>query len=110
MKGQDVSIIIFIFLALTIFGIYFFYKLIQFFVKAINLYKEMIARQDRIIGILENFHKDEPLSIDSRKIMPSPDIKDDTEWKDRILCPDDSCIGVIGPDGRCKECGKKLDA
>lgn len=26
--------------------------------------------------------------------------------KDRELCPDGGCIGVIGPDGRCKECGK----
>jgi len=26
--------------------------------------------------------------------------------RDRELCPDGSCIGVIGPDGRCKECGK----
>jgi hypothetical protein len=25
---------------------------------------------------------------------------------DRVLCSDGSCIGVIGPDGRCKECGK----
>jgi hypothetical protein len=23
----------------------------------------------------------------------------------RELCPDGTCIGVIGPDGRCKECG-----
>ncbi len=28
------------------------------------------------------------------------------DWKNRILCSDESCIGVIGPDGRCKECGK----
>lgn len=27
-------------------------------------------------------------------------------WDDRRLCSDESCIGVIGPDGRCKECGK----
>lgn len=27
-------------------------------------------------------------------------------WKTRTLCSDESCIGVIGPDGRCKECGK----
>ena len=25
---------------------------------------------------------------------------------DRELCADGSCIGVIGPDGRCKECGR----
>ena len=30
----------------------------------------------------------------------------DTEWEKRTLCRDESCIGVIGPDGRCKECGK----
>ena len=29
----------------------------------------------------------------------------DLEWKNRVLCSDESCIGVIGPDGRCKECG-----
>lgn len=27
-------------------------------------------------------------------------------WDNRTLCADESCIGVIGPDGRCKECGK----
>jgi hypothetical protein len=27
-------------------------------------------------------------------------------WDDRILCPDDNCIGVIGPDGACKVCGR----
>ena len=28
------------------------------------------------------------------------------EWQNRRLCSDENCIGVIGPDGRCKECGK----
>jgi predicted Zn-ribbon and HTH transcriptional regulator len=31
--------------------------------------------------------------------------QEDLEWEQRILCSDESCIGVIGPDGRCKECG-----
>ena len=31
----------------------------------------------------------------------------DDDWENRTLCPDESCIGVIGPDGRCKECGKR---
>jgi hypothetical protein len=30
----------------------------------------------------------------------------EVSWEDRRLCSDESCIGVIGPDGRCKECGK----
>ena len=30
----------------------------------------------------------------------------DIEWENRVLCSDESCIGVIGSDGRCNECGK----
>jgi hypothetical protein len=33
----------------------------------------------------------------------------DLEWEQRTLCSDESCIGVIGPDGRCKECGKPYE-
>jgi predicted Zn-ribbon and HTH transcriptional regulator len=33
------------------------------------------------------------------------DVVTDIEWEQRTLCRDESCIGVIGPDGRCKECG-----
>lgn len=30
----------------------------------------------------------------------------DDSWENRTLCIDESCIGVIGLDGRCKVCGK----
>jgi hypothetical protein len=30
----------------------------------------------------------------------------DDEWEKRVLCSDESCIGTIGPDGHCRECGK----
>ena len=33
----------------------------------------------------------------------------DEEWEQRTLCSDEACIGVIGPDGRCKECGLPLE-
>lgn len=33
----------------------------------------------------------------------------DLEWEKRTLCSDGNCIGVIGPDGLCKECGKPLE-
>jgi hypothetical protein len=33
----------------------------------------------------------------------------DLEWERRTLCSDGSCIGVIGPDGRCKECSKPYE-
>jgi hypothetical protein len=31
------------------------------------------------------------------------------DWEKRILCSDESCIGTIGPDGKCKECGKVFE-
>ena len=32
--------------------------------------------------------------------------KSEDSFVNRVLCSDGSCIGVIGLDGRCKECGK----
>ena len=41
---------------------------------------------------------------------PAPPTSDsDDDWENRTLCSDESCIGVIGPDGRCKECGKPYE-
>ena len=33
----------------------------------------------------------------------------DIEWDNRVLCSDGNCIGIIGPDGNCKECGKPYE-
>jgi hypothetical protein len=33
----------------------------------------------------------------------------DIDWENRKLCSDGNCIGVIGPDGHCKECGKPYE-
>ena len=45
--------------------------------------------------------------VDEKADTSTPPLIDgDDEWARRTLCIDESCIGVIGPDGRCKECGK----
>jgi hypothetical protein len=31
----------------------------------------------------------------------------DFDPDERVLCPDDNCTGLIGPDGKCKVCGKE---
>ena len=36
----------------------------------------------------------------------SSDATESDDWDKRVLCSDGNCIGVIGPDGKCKECGK----
>jgi hypothetical protein len=46
--------------------------------------------------------QDDPLGDDPATGTDAPD----GDWENRTLCIDESCIGVIGPDGRCKECGK----
>ena len=33
------------------------------------------------------------------------DPPEDGDWNARKLCPDDTCIGLIGADGTCKVCG-----
>lgn len=30
------------------------------------------------------------------------------DWDNRVLCSDGACIGIIGHDGRCTQCGKRL--
>ena len=42
---------------------------------------------------------------EKKKVLPVDNDSDD-DWGKRVLCSDESCIGVIGPDGKCKECGK----
>lgn len=37
------------------------------------------------------------------------DSEADDHWTERILCRDENCIGVIGSDGCCKECGLSLE-
>jgi len=34
----------------------------------------------------------------------------DSDWENRTLCRDGNCIGIIGQDGYCRECGKKLES
>ena len=35
-------------------------------------------------------------------------LDDPLDFENRVLCSDGACVGVIGSDGRCRECGKPL--
>ena len=41
---------------------------------------------------------------DERETAPT-----DLDWEHRVLCSDGNCIGVIGPNGCCKECGRPYE-
>lgn len=51
----------------------------------------------------------EDLSSDAVEPDPPPNEPVDEEWENRVLCSDGNCIGVIGSDGKCKECGKPME-
>ena len=68
-------------------------------------------------GTLKNFSSDLPSTpppSDETETVYDEDVEvagdeideSEDEWENRILCIDEGCIGVVGPDGRCKECGK----
>ena len=55
-------------------------------------------------------HEDESVSsAQTESQEAAADAAVDDEWENRVLCSDGACIGVIGPDGKCKECGKPLE-
>jgi len=53
------------------------------------------------ISVKQAVTAEEPKPVSSKT---DTDFGDD--WDKRVLCSDESCIGTIGEDGKCKECGK----
>ena len=51
----------------------------------------------------ESQFEDDPIVADDHPMEDAQSL--DEEWEKRILCRDEACIGTIGPDGKCKECG-----
>lgn len=58
---------------------------------------------------------DQPITTESNAVNAESGVEgqpvaevpeNEAVWEDRTLCVDGGCIGVVGPDGRCKECGK----
>ncbi|NNG00985.1 MAG: hypothetical protein HKM93_16470 [Desulfobacteraceae bacterium] len=62
-------------------------------------------------GAVENESKKELLleEEDFPEDRNAKEKDEDINWDNRILCSDDNCIGVVGPDGRCKECGQPFE-
>ncbi|UCE51731.1 MAG: hypothetical protein JSV31_21060 [Desulfobacterales bacterium] len=54
----------------------------------------------------DDMREEEAEVEEEEEIIEEKETQDDLVWENRTLCSDGNCIGVIGPDGRCKECGK----
>jgi len=70
---------------------------------------------EEVTKLKADFHEEPVVKADSDAFEQTGDNEEDKshadiEWENRRLCSDDNCIGVIGPDGRCKECGKPFES
>jgi curved DNA-binding protein CbpA len=58
---------------------------------------------------LEEAKKDAKTKVHEEKEKTKPDDEaKPIDWENRTLCSDGTCIGIIGSNGRCTECGKQL--
>ena len=63
---------------------------------------ELAAAADELAGVASNDEVDRADEIAKGANEDGDD--------NRKLCPDGACIGLIGPDGKCKECGREAEA
>ena len=69
--------------------------------------------EENMISDEKNFYPEDPemlnINTDEIETETASESESESDWDKRILCSDGNCIGVIGPDGRCKECGKHYE-
>lgn len=63
------------------------------------------GNDDGLDNVSENAHEIGDADHFTEDAQHRSDAPDDA-WEQRTLCIDESCIGVVGPNGRCNECGK----
>jgi hypothetical protein len=68
-------------------------------------------KTETVSSDIEEDYSEDEIDEESEEVKEyETEVMTDSEWKQRTLCSDESCIGVIGPDGRCKECGKPYES
>jgi predicted Zn-ribbon and HTH transcriptional regulator len=70
-----------------------------------------VTKTETVPSDIEEDDPEEEINEESEEIETlDTETLTDSEWEQRTLCSDESCIGVIGPDGLCKECGKPYES
>ena len=71
--------------------------------------EEDAYQDDEPVAEEDAYQDDEPVAEEDAYQDDEPVIAvefADDSWEERTLCVDESCIGVVGDDGRCNACGK----
>ena len=99
MSGSS-GIIILISLAFVAFSVFFIFKQLQFVMQAVNLYKDMIVRLDKIIELLGNSNQSATeTSVSADDQIDNPELT--------LECP--FCHEMLAGFGRCTKCGNTVD-
>ena len=109
MQDAMTVVVIMVFTVVAVVG-YFYYKVIQFFLVSVNLYKKMVTRQDATVKLLldiRNNTKTYTALIDEDDLN-----KDDDDEKESAEVADDFCYHcgeeITKHADQCTACGKKL--
>jgi hypothetical protein len=71
--------------------------------------EEDAYQDDEPVAEEDAYQDDEPVAEEDAYQDDEPVIAvefADDSWEERTLCVDESCIGIVGDDGRCNACGK----
>jgi len=103
--GGFLTILGFLFLGFVGFMIYFTFKALQFVIQAVDLYKDMVRRLDKIIELLSSRAACNPsVTAFGNVAQPLSDVE-------KIMAKPNKCIfcGVTINQGeiKCEECKKK---
>lgn len=101
--GGFLTLLAFVFLAFVGFVIYFIFKQMQFVIQAVDLYKDMVTRLDKIIAILSSSSAvtvNNPTSLPSASPGPTPPTSS--------AVPTSPPKPYTGPWGICPNCDSKI--
>lgn len=111
-----IILLVLCFLAFVGFAVYFFFKVLEFVIKAVNLYEKMINRQDMIIKLLsdkkgnggtaektiiESTAANDKISDDKQKIKADRE----AELQQKIWLQNQK----VFQQSKCPECGEDID-
>ena len=106
MEGALVVLGIIIF-AFIIFAVYFIFKILQFVIMAINLYKKMVNRQDATLKLLLDI-RDNTKKYDSGSSPSSISASYSSPEEDTFVC--ENCKAkVLSSAKKCPNCGAEFE-
>ncbi|MBW6520875.1 MAG: hypothetical protein K0A99_07670 [Desulfoarculaceae bacterium] len=111
MGGGFLFFLVLCFFGFIFFCIYYIFKQMQFVIQAINLYKDMVVRQDAMLKILKDIRD----TFSGKDKKYTPDVEVATAYKDDSDNPETRKIADLQKtqqemydNGDCPECGDKI--